>query len=94
MAEKDITGRAADNVARIVMGAMGKVKKAVPMGPGRVQMTPSEVRERLARKGADPQALQQLMRQLGPEQAMKLLLNTKDSSAPSTPEEFFGRETE
>ena len=89
MAEKDITGRAADNVARILLGATARVKKAVPYGPGRMQMTPSELRARMQR--ASPASMQQLIKQLGPEEAMKLLMNTKDSVGVLGPEEYFDR---
>ena len=42
--EKDITGRAVEQSARIVARVMERVTQKVPLGPSQVKMTPEEMR--------------------------------------------------
>ena len=42
--ERDITGRAVQQSARIVASVMSRIQAKVPLGPGQVKMTPEELK--------------------------------------------------
>ncbi len=52
--ERDITGRAVQQSAKIVASVMARVTEKVPLGPGQVKMTPEELKKEVARMRGEP----------------------------------------
>ena len=52
--EKDITGRAVEQSAKIVARVMERVTQKVPLGPAQVKMTPEEMRREVAKMRGEP----------------------------------------
>ena len=52
--ERDITGRAVQQSARIVQRVMERVQQKVPLGPGNVKMTPDELKREVAKMRGEP----------------------------------------
>ena len=52
--EKDITGRAVEQSARIVARVMERVTQKVPLGPSQVKMTPEEMRKEVSKMRGEP----------------------------------------
>ena len=52
--ERDITGRAVQQSARIVGRVMERVTNKVPLGPSQVRLTPAEMRKELQRMRGEP----------------------------------------
>ena len=52
--ERDITGRAVQQSAKIVRRVMNRVQQKVPLGPGNVRMTPEEMKKEVAKMRGEP----------------------------------------
>ena len=52
--ERDITGRAVQQSARIVASVMSRIQAKVPLGPGQVKMTPEELKKEVSRMRGEP----------------------------------------
>ena len=52
--ERDITGRAVQQSAKIVQRVMNRVQQKVPLGPGNVKMTPDEMRKEVTKMRGEP----------------------------------------
>ena len=52
--ERDITGRAVQQSAKIVARVMERVTQKVPLGPAQVKMTPEEMRREVAKMRGEP----------------------------------------
>ena len=52
--ERDITGRAVQQSAKIVRRVMSRVQQKVPLGPGNVKMTPEEMKREGAKMRGEP----------------------------------------
>ena len=52
--ERDITGRAVEQSAKIVANVLSRVTNKVPLGPGQVKMTPEELKKEVARMRGEP----------------------------------------
>ena len=52
--ERDITGRAVQQSAKIVARVMARVTEKVPLGPGQVKMTPDELKKEVSRMRGEP----------------------------------------
>ena len=52
--ERDITGRAVQQSAKIVASVMARVTEKVPLGPAQVKMTPEELKKEVARMRGEP----------------------------------------
>ena len=75
MAERDISGRAAQKAAQLAHGTTKRLKALFPLGPSQVRMPPHEARRFL--RQANPGALKDVMSRLGPEQALEMLLGAQ-----------------
>jgi hypothetical protein len=71
MPERDITGRASDRAARVLFKAIQRIQKTLPLGPGQVKMSPSELRENMGKMR--PDMMQALINQIGPERLLELM---------------------
>tara|TARA_R100000306_G_C4267706_1_gene88537 strand:+ start:312 stop:533 length:222 start_codon:yes stop_codon:yes gene_type:complete len=69
--ERDITGRAVQQSAKIVARVMERVTQKVPLGPSQVKMTPQEMKKEVARMRGEP--LLQLMDMLGRDETLDML---------------------
>ena len=52
--ERDITGKAVQQSARIVANVMSRIQAKVPLGPGQVKMTPEELKREVSRMRGEP----------------------------------------
>ena len=52
--ERDITGRAVQQSAKIVARVLERVTQKVPLGPAQVKMTPEEMRREVAKMRGEP----------------------------------------
>ena len=71
--ERDITGRAVQQSAKIVRRVMSRVQQKVPLGPGNVRMTPEEMKKEVAKMRGEP--LLRMAEMLGNEEVLDALRN-------------------
>ena len=71
--ERDITGRAVQQSAKIVRRVMSRVQQKVPLGPGNVKMTPEEMKREVAKMRGEP--LLRMAEMLGNEEVLDALRN-------------------
>jgi hypothetical protein len=71
--ERDITGRAVQQSAKIVARVMERVTEKVPLGPGQVKMTPEELKKEVARMRGEP--LLRMAEVLGNDEILEALRN-------------------
>ncbi len=71
--ERDITGRAVQQSARIVASVMSRVQSKVPLGPAQVKMTPEELKREVSRMRGEP--LLRMAEVLGNEEVLNALRN-------------------
>ena len=71
--ERDITGRAVQQSAKIVQRVMNRVQQKVPLGPGNVKMTPEEMRKEVTKMRGEP--LLRMAEMLGNEEVLDALRN-------------------
>jgi len=71
--ERDITGRAVQQSAKIVQRVMNRVQQKVPLGPGNVKMTPEEMKKEVAKMRGEP--LLRMAEMLGNEEVLDALRN-------------------
>jgi len=71
--ERDITGRAVQQSAKIVRRVMNRVQQKVPLGPGNVRMTPEEMRKEVTKMRGEP--LLRMAEMLGNEEVLDALRN-------------------
>lgn len=69
--EKDITGRAVEQSARIVARVMERVTQKVPLGPSQVKMTPEEMRKEVSKMRGEP--LLRMAEMLGNEEVLRAM---------------------
>ena len=69
--ERDITGRAVQQSARIVQRVMDRVQQKVPLGPSQVKMRREELRTAMARRRGEP--MMRLAEILGDDEVMNIL---------------------
>ena len=75
--ERDITGRAVQQSAKIVARVMERVTQKVPLGPSQVSMTPQEMRAEVAKMRGEP--LLQMAQLLGNEETLAALKENKNA---------------
>ena len=71
--ERDITGRAVQQSAKIVQRVMNRVQQKVPLGPGNVKMTPEELKKEVTKMRGEP--LLRMAEMLGNEDVLNALRN-------------------
>ena len=71
--ERDITGRAVQQSAKIVQRVMARVQEKVPLGPGNVKMTPEELKKEVTKMRGEP--LLRMAEMLGNEDVLDALRN-------------------
>ena len=71
--ERDITGRAVQQSAKIVQRVMNRVQQKVPLGPGNVRMTPEEMKKEVSKMRGEP--LLRMAEMLGNEEVLDALRN-------------------
>ncbi len=71
--EKDITGRAVQQSAKIVQRVMNRIQQKVPLGPSQVKMTPDELRREVSRMRGEP--LRQMVDLLGSTEVLDAIRN-------------------
>ena len=71
--ERDITGRAVQQSAKIEQRVMNRVQQKVPLGPGNVKMTPEEMKREVAKMRGEP--LLRMAEMLGNEEVLDALRN-------------------
>ena len=69
--ERDITGRAVEQSARIVQRVMDRVQQKVPLGPSQVKMSREELRTEMSRMRGEP--MMRLAEMLGDDEVMNIL---------------------
>ena len=69
--ERDITGRAVQQSAKIVQRVMNRVQQKVPLGPGNVKMTPEEMRKEVSKMRGEP--LLRMAEMLGNEEVLRAM---------------------
>ena len=69
--ERDITGRAVQQSARIIASVMSRVQSKVPLGPGQIRMTPEELKKEVSRMRGEP--LLRMAEVLGNEEVLSAL---------------------
>lgn len=69
--KRDITRLAVERAAERLAEAKRRVKERVPYGPDKVQLTPSELRERISKMGAVE--VDALVKELGAQEFLKVL---------------------
>jgi len=69
--ERDITGRAVQQSAKIVARVMERVTQKVPLGPSQVKMTPEEMRKEVAKMRGEP--LLRMAEMLGNEEVLRAM---------------------
>ena len=75
--ERDITGRAVEQSAKIVAKVLSRVTTKVPLGPGQVKMTPEEMKREVAKMRGEP--LLRMAEMLGREETLAALKENKDA---------------
>ena len=71
--ERDITGRAVQQSAKIVQRVMERVQQKVPLGPSNVKMTPDELKKEVAKMRGEP--LLRMAEMLGNDEGLDALRN-------------------
>ena len=71
--ERDITGRAVQQSAKIVQRVMDRVQQKVPLGPSQVKLTPEELRREVSRMRGEP--LLKMAELLGNEEVLDAIRN-------------------
>ena len=69
--ERDITGRAVQQSARIVQRVMDRIQQKVPLGPSQVKMSREELRGEMSRMRGEP--MLRLAEILGDDEVMNIL---------------------
>ena len=69
--ERDITGRAVQQSARIVQRVMDRVQQKVPLGPSQVKISREELRGEMSRMRGEP--MLRLAEILGDDEVMNIL---------------------
>ena len=69
--ERDITGRAVQQSARIVQRVMDRVQQKVPLGPSQVKMSRDELKSEMSRMRGEP--MLRLAEILGDDEVMNIL---------------------
>ena len=69
--ERDITGRAVQQSARIVQRVMNRVQEKVPLGPSQVKMSREELKVEMSRMRGEP--MMRLAEILGDDEVMNIL---------------------
>ena len=69
--ERDITGRAVQQSAKIVARVMERVTTKVPLGPSQVKMTPEEMRREVSKMRGEP--LLRMAEMLGNEEVLRAM---------------------
>ena len=69
--ERDITGRAVQQSARIVQRVMDRIQQKVPLGPSQVKMSREELRTEMSRLRGEP--MLRLAERLGDDEVMNIL---------------------
>lgn len=75
--ERDITGRAVEQSAKVVANVLSRVTNKVPLGPGQVKMTPEELKREVARMRGEP--LLRMAEILGNEETLSALKGDRDA---------------
>ena len=71
--ERDITGRAVQQSAKIVQRVMSRVQEKVPLGSSNVRMTPEELKKEVTKMRGEP--LLRMAEMLGNEDVLDALRN-------------------
>ena len=71
--ERDITGKAVQQSAKIVARVLARVTEKVPLGPGNVKMTPEELKKEVAKMRGEP--LLRMAELLGNEEVIDAMRN-------------------
>jgi len=69
--ERDITGRAVQQSAKIVQRVMNRVQQKVPLGPSQVKMSREELKGEMSRMRGEP--MLRLAEILGDDEVMNIL---------------------
>ena len=69
--ERDITGRAVQQSAKIVQRVMNRVQQKVPLGPSQVKMSREELKVEMSRMRGEP--MMRLAEILGDDEVMNIL---------------------
>ena len=69
--ERDITGRAVQQSAKIVQRVMNRVQQKVPLGPSQVKMSREELKTEMSRMRGEP--MMRLAEILGDDEVMNIL---------------------
>ena len=69
--ERDITGRAVQQSAKIVQRVMDRIQQKVPLGPSQVKMIREELKTEMSRMRGEP--MLRLAEILGDEEVMNIL---------------------
>ena len=75
--ERDITGRAVEQSAKIVAKVLSRVTSKVPLGPSQVKMTPVEMKSEVAKMRGEP--LLRMAEMLGNEETLNALKGGRDA---------------
>ena len=75
--ERDITGRAVEQSAKIVANVLSRVTNKVPLGPSQVKMTPEEMKSEVAKMRGEP--LLRMAEMLGNEETLNALKGGRDA---------------
>ena len=71
--ERDITGRAVQQSARIVQKVIERINQKVPLGPDQVKMSPEELQREVSKMRGEP--LLRMAELLGNEEVLSALRN-------------------
>ena len=71
--ERDITGRAVQQSARIVQRVIERINQKVPLGPDQVKMSPEELQREVSKMRGEP--LLRMAELLGNEEVLSALRN-------------------
>ena len=69
--ERDITGRAVQQSAKIVARVLERVTTKVPLGPSQVKMTPEEMRREVSKMRGEP--LLRMAEMLGNDEVLRAM---------------------
>ena len=69
--ERDITGRAVQQSAKIVQRVMDRIQQKVPLGPSQVKMSREELKSEMSRMRGEP--MLRLAEILGDDEVMNIL---------------------
>ena len=74
--ERDITGRAVQQSAKIIARVMERVTQKVPLGPSNVRMTPEEMKREVAKMRGEP--LLRMAEMLGSDEMLDAMKTARD----------------